>query len=376
METSEGLNISQLSLNASLNVSSHRWSSGPSSDELLVSSLIGTVLCLMFLVGSVGNVYTLLVMCRSMRSRASMYIHIVNLATADLLYLSTVPFIVYNSLVKDWSFGQAGCRVLLTLDLLTMHSSIFILTVMSTERYLAVVKPLETARGTRAHRKAVALAVWLVSFCLTLPMMIMIHLEERSFQDGSVRRLCTPTWSDEDNKVYLTILFTTSILAPGVIIGYLYISLARTYWVSQTNNLLNQEIPRSPKHKVIYLIFIIVLTYWACFLPFWIWQLFPLYSDSFRLPFNTQGYINDLVTCLTYGNSCINPFLYTLLTNSYKEYLKGRQRGSSGWPAVACRRSRNGSLKLVRRSISSGTHQGTENTVAAALKGTGGCLGV
>uniref|UniRef100_A0A8C7KJR4 G-protein coupled receptors family 1 profile domain-containing protein n=1 Tax=Oncorhynchus kisutch TaxID=8019 RepID=A0A8C7KJR4_ONCKI len=49
-----------------------------------------------------------------------MYVYILNLALADLLYLSTIPF--------------AGCRVLLSLDLLTMHASVFVLVAMSLER--------------------------------------------------------------------------------------------------------------------------------------------------------------------------------------------------------------------------------------------------
>ncbi|XP_067878237.1 urotensin-2 receptor-like [Heterodontus francisci] len=335
MEVTKASNDSQSLLN-----NSGGWRSpGPSPDELVVSALIGAVLSLMCLGGTAGNAYILVLMCRSLRCRASMYVHIVNLALADLLYLSTVPFIVYNSAVKDWPFGEAGCRVLLTLDLLTMHASIFTLTAMSSERYVAVTRPLAgAAGGARApHRRAVTLLIWLLSFCLTLPLMIAIHVEERLLDDGSVRRLCTPAWSEESNKLYLTVLFGTSLLAPGLVIGYLYAGLARAYWLSQTRTIVR----RSPRLKVLGLIFVIVLTYWACFLPFWSWQLVPLYAEPFRVSFKTQGLINNLVTCLTYGNSCVNPFLYTLLTKNYKEYLRSRQRGGpAAAAAAASRRSR------------------------------------
>ncbi|XP_040181519.1 urotensin-2 receptor-like [Rana temporaria] len=338
-----------------------------SNNDLIGTSVIGILLSLMCVAGVVGNFYTLVVICISVTTFTSMYIHILNLALADLLYLSTIPFIVHNSFVKDWYFGEAGCRVLLSLDLLTMHASIFILTVMSTERYIAVSKPFNTVRGSKRYRKSLAFAIWVLSFLLTLPMMLMIHQEERILDNGTVRNLCTPTWSDEQYKIYLTVLFTTSILAPGVIIGYLYTKLARAYWISQTKSLLNKELPRSPKQKVILMIFIIVLAFWACFLPFWIWQLVPLYSnEELRLSVQTEIYVNTLVTCLTYGNSCINPFLYTLLSRNYKEYLRNRQRGGLG--SLSLKGGTGYPDNPAKRSLSGGSNQGTETVTLSNAK--------
>uniref|UniRef100_A0A670J8B1 G-protein coupled receptors family 1 profile domain-containing protein n=1 Tax=Podarcis muralis TaxID=64176 RepID=A0A670J8B1_PODMU len=278
------------------------------------AAALGAVLSLMCATGVAGNLYALAVV-RASPSASSLRVHLVNLALADLLYLSTAPFIVHNGLVKD------------CLDLLTMHASIFLLTLMSCERYAAVAHPFQAARRARRCRRPLALAIWLLSFALALPMMVMIHQEERAVGDGvPVRRLCSPTWSEEQYRAYLSVLFSTSIVAPGIIIGSLYWRLARTYWVSQTRGGLG----RSPKNRVFLLILVIVLAFWACYLPFWIWQLLPLYcQQAARLPVHTEISINHLVTCLTYGNSCINPFLYTLLTRNYREYLRARQRGSS-----------------------------------------------
>ncbi|XP_015275016.1 PREDICTED: urotensin-2 receptor-like [Gekko japonicus] len=300
------------------------------------AAALGAVLSLMCATGVAGNLYALAVV-RASPSASSLRVHLVNLALADLLYLSTAPFIVHNGLVKDWLFGEAGCRVLLSLDLLTMHASIFLLTLMSCERYAAVAHPFQAARRARRYRRPLAVAIWLLSFALALPMMVMIHQEERVVGEGAVvRRLCSSIWSEEQYRVYLSILFSTSIVAPGLVIGSLYWRLARTYWLSQARGGLG----RSPKNRVFLLIFIIVLAFWACYLPFWIWQLLPLYCPlAARLPVQMEISINHLVTCLTYGNSCINPFLYTLLTRNYREYLRSRQRGASH-ASLRCLQSR------------------------------------
>lgn len=253
----------------------------------------------------------------SSSSSSSLHLQVLSLALADLLYLFTAPFIVYDSLASGWAFGELGCRLLLSLDLLTMHASIFTLTAMSLDRYRAVAHPLHTSSSNSSGLLRVGLA-WGLAVALSLPMMITLHLEDGENQEG---QLCVPAWDEQSSKAYLSVLFCTSILGPGLAIGALYATLGRLYWVSQTRPAWASGSstacpPRAPKPKVLLLILGIVLTFWACFLPFWIWQLLPLYQpDMLRtVPVGTQVTVNRILTGLTYGNSCVNPFFYTLLT--------------------------------------------------------------
>ncbi|XP_063817147.1 urotensin-2 receptor-like [Pseudophryne corroboree] len=328
-----------------------------SVEDMIATFTIGVILSLMCVIGVAGNVYTLVVMCQSMRSAASMYIYIINLALADLLYLLTIPFIVGTYFIQEWYFGDIGCRILFSLDFLTMHASIFTLTIMSTERYFAVLKPLDTVKRSKSYRKCIAIIVWLVSLLITLPMLIMIKLVHKDNKS-----ICLPMWSRMSYKIYLTVLFCTSIVGPGLIIGYLYIRLARTYWVSQTATF--KQTKRLPNQKVLYLIFTIVLVFWACFLPFWIWQLLVQYYESMPVSPKANRNINYLTTCLTYSNSCINPFLYTLLTKNYKEYLRNRQRSwsNSGY-------FRNRFQRISGRSMSTSSQQCTESFVLTQCPG-------
>lgn len=78
------------------------------TSDVLVTSFLGCILAVMRLVDTVGNIYTLVVVNLSMTFTGSMYIYIVNLALADLLYLSTIPFVVCTYFVKDWYFGDVG----------------------------------------------------------------------------------------------------------------------------------------------------------------------------------------------------------------------------------------------------------------------------
>lgn len=331
--------------------------SSSSMEDIIATCTIGTILSVMCIIGVTGNIYTLIVMYHCLRYSTSMYIYIINLALADLLYLLTIPFVVGTYFVQEWYFGDIGCRILFSLDFLTMHASIFTLMVMSTERYFAVLKPLDTVKRSKSYRKTIAIVIWIVSLLLTFPMLIMIHLVQGN------KKICLPTWSKLSSKIYITILFCTSIVGPGVIIGYLYIKLARTYWVSQTTSF--KQTKRLPNQKVLYLIFTIVLVFWACFLPFWIWQLISQYCEHFSISKKALRNINYVTTCLTYSNSCINPFLYTLLTKNYKEYLTNRQRSFNSSNGYFQRRNRF--QRISGRSFSSCSQHYTETVVLSPI---------
>lgn len=340
--------------------------SGGRREAAAAAWVFGAVLSVMYVAGVTGNVYTLGLLWRSGRGAHSAPLSgsIASLALADLLYLCSIPFIVGTSVAQDWYFGELGCRLLLSLDLLTMHASIFTLTVMCTERYLAVTRPLATRHRARRFRKATAGAVWGVSLLLTLPMMLMVTLG----RDKEGKRMCAPTWNPAAYRLYLTVLFSTSILAPGLIIGCLYARLATTYLESQRNP-PRKEPKRSPRQKVLILVFTIVLVFWACFLPFWIWQLLPLYHGALGLSPRTKKCINYLVTCLTYSNSCINPFLYTLLTRNYREYLRNRHSNCYRFTSSFRKRGSNLHCSSWRRSTSSITQyeSGSEGLSMATL---------
>ncbi|XP_027735373.1 urotensin-2 receptor-like [Empidonax traillii] len=276
-----------------------------------VTGPLGTVLLVVCLTGMVGNIYTVAVASGRVvgYSAGSLGVYVINLALVDLLYLSTIPFMVCTYFAHDWLFGDVGCRLLLSLDLLTMHASIFFLTAMSLERYWVVARPLWARRVSNAYRKLANAILWLLSLLLMTPMMVMTQLQEG---DSPHKRICTPTWTPAAFRLYLTVLFTTSILAPGVVLGTIYIRLGWAYRASAWGMGLPVA-GRAPSWWLFSRISDIVVAYRA-------WQLVGLYQkDVLAIGPTAQADLNFGVTCLAYGNSCVTPFLYTLLTSSYHQ---------------------------------------------------------
>lgn len=140
--------------------SGHDWSQetgvGSGSGGLWVTSLLSVTLMVMCTM-CVAGMYTIIITrSAAMRRTGSMYIYLINSALADLVYLSTTPFVVCTYLAHDWLFGEAGCHILLSLVLLTTHAGVFILVAISLDRYSAMAQPFSAHRPLSCRHRFVA----------------------------------------------------------------------------------------------------------------------------------------------------------------------------------------------------------------------------
>lgn len=309
--TSSAMHVPPSIPSASLNSSWASPTEPGSLEDMVATGAIGAVLSAMGIVGMVGNAYALVVTCLFLRTSASMHVYIISLALADLLYLLSIPFIMATYVTREWHFGDVGCRVLFSLDFLTMHASIFTLTVMSSERYAAVLRPLDTVQRPKGYRKLLALGMWLLALLLALPMMLAIRLVRRGHKS-----LCLPAWGLRPPRLPDAALrdqhrgarrgHRAAVRAPGP--GLLVVAAGLPPAVAAAAQ--PQGALPHPGHRAALLGLLPALL--AVAAP----RAVP------RGPAAHAPRHAHLTTCLTYGNSCVNPFLYTLLTKNYRQYRR------------------------------------------------------
>ena len=106
------------------------------------------------------------------------YIYIFNLALADFLVLATLPFQGTDVLLDSWPFGASLCKIVVGIDYYNMFTSVFTLTVMSVDRYIAVCHPVRSlAVRTTSKAKVVNVGVWALASAFGVPVMVMAQLE-------------------------------------------------------------------------------------------------------------------------------------------------------------------------------------------------------
>ncbi|XP_063738579.1 leukotriene B4 receptor 1 [Eleginops maclovinus] len=138
------------------------------------------ILGLSFLIGAPGNLLVIWTILRHVKQRSHTVLLILHLAVADLLVLITLPLWIY-SLAHYWVFGEAFCKAMVFMINACIYSSVFFITVMSVERFVAVRYPFASAGWKRNKAlDKVLLALWTAAFLFSIPV-IPTQVVEKDF---------------------------------------------------------------------------------------------------------------------------------------------------------------------------------------------------
>ncbi|KAJ1191813.1 hypothetical protein NDU88_001128 [Pleurodeles waltl] len=126
--------------------------------------VITAVYSMVFVVGLVGNSLVMFVIIRYTKMKTATNIYIFNLAMADALVTTTMPFQSTEYLMNSWPFGNVLCKIVISIDYYNMFTSIFTLTMMSVDRYIAVCHPVKALDfRTPLKAKIINVCIWLLS---------------------------------------------------------------------------------------------------------------------------------------------------------------------------------------------------------------------
>ena len=140
-------------------------STEPDPGQGLAGVLFPLIYIIVCIIGLGGNTLVIHIVLHYSKTESVTNIYILNLAIADELFMLGLPFLAVQNTLQTWPFGSFMCRLVMTVDSINQFTSIFCLTVMSIDRYLAVVHPIRSTRWRRPRvAKAVSAAVWGVSF--------------------------------------------------------------------------------------------------------------------------------------------------------------------------------------------------------------------
>lgn len=114
------------------------------------------------------------------RVGATWFLH---LGVADLLCCLCLPVLsVPIALRGQWPYGAVGCRVLPSVILVSMYTSVLLLAALSADLCLLALRPAWGAVDRRARRVQVACgAAWVWALTLTVPSAIYRHLHQEHF---------------------------------------------------------------------------------------------------------------------------------------------------------------------------------------------------
>ncbi|KAM3863855.1 somatostatin receptor type 5-like [Diretmus argenteus] len=268
-----------------------------------------------FIMGLLGNTLVIYVVLRYAKMKTVTNMYILNLALADELYILEIPFLGTQGVLSYWPYGEFLCKVYMTADAMSQFTSTFCLTVMSIDRYLAVVHPIRSAKWRRPQvAKVFNSLVWVVSFVVVLPVTIYSDVQDRF-------NSCNMSLPEPQGLWSTAFILYTSILGffgPLLIICLCYLLIVIKVRSAGVRAGLTKR--RKSERKVTRMVVIIVLVFVLCWLPFFITNMVNL---VYIIPENnTTAAIYFFLVILTYVNSCANPILYGFLSDNFKQSFR------------------------------------------------------
>ncbi|KAJ7987679.1 hypothetical protein DPEC_G00328980 [Dallia pectoralis] len=277
-------------------------------------------------VGLAGNTLVIVAILKLDKMSSATTVYIFNLALADGLFMVGLPFIAIQNFQNHWAFGDLACKLVMVLDGINQFTSVFCLTVMSADRYMALVDPLRFAHWRTPRRaKIVSGFLWLFSLLPVLPMAV--HYSARDDLCTVDPHVVSYSWW----VAFLSYTFVLGFALPFLVMIVSYTALVVTMRVHRNRaNSLGQE-SRRLETQVTKMVVSVVLVFAVCWLPFYAFNFCSLSGSDL---FFVRGF--EFVVLLSYSWSCANPILYACLSKTLRGHFLTLLRPAKRSPSMHC----------------------------------------
>ncbi|KFW85680.1 C-C chemokine receptor type 8, partial [Manacus vitellinus] len=271
------------------------------------STFFPVLYSLLFVVGLAGNALVIWVLTVFKKIKTI-------IAISDLLFVFSLPFLVRYSIMSQWTFGNAMCKIISSAYFIGFYSSVFFITIMSIDRYLAIVQSVYALKiRTAAHGAITSLVLWVIAILASMPDLIFYQ----EVNDNNQIK-CIPHYPGGNNGWKTFSNFEVNILGWLIPVGVLifcYHSILKNLQKCHTQN----------KYKAIKLVFIVVIVFFL----FWTPINIVLFLDSLRNMYiiddcQTSQRLDlavELAEALSFVHCCLNPVIYAFVGEKFKKHL-------------------------------------------------------
>ncbi|XP_072936950.1 trissin receptor [Epargyreus clarus] len=371
---SENANVSRT--NASYDIGHEEFVFDRTDVRAIFITLYTIVFCCCFF----GNLLVILVVTLSRRLRSITNFFLANLAVADLcvgVFCVLQNLSIY--LIPSWVFGDFLCKMYQFVHSLSYTASIFILVVICTERYFAIIHPITCKQILTSTRlRLVILGVWITSAAYSAPKFIWVQTITNVLSDGRLETICIPHRMKYNSAIFDMVNFGLLYVTPLCVMTVLYTRIAVGLWQSshgleQIGNVqccaaqhprpdkqhldqqrtfmgntekrnqanagktksnhshdtrnchhlshLSRNVLRA-RRGVVRMLIVVVLTFAVCNLPFHARKMWQYWSSGYQGTSDFSALLTPLTFLITYFNSGINPLLYAFLSKNFRKGMR------------------------------------------------------
>ncbi|XP_065804947.1 LOW QUALITY PROTEIN: type-1 angiotensin II receptor [Labrus bergylta] len=303
---------------------------GMSGSHKLIFTLVPIVYGCIFVIGIVGNSMVVAVIYCYMKLKTVANIFVLNLAVSDLTFLITLPmWATFAATGYHWPFGGFLCKASAGLVMFNLYTSIFFLTALSMDRYLAIVHPVRSRRlRTVVYARVTCVVIWLFAFLLSVPTALTRDIHHIKNSNTTVCGVLHPELEAEAmrlKELRLAINLMKSLLGflvPFVIIITCYCLIGRALVGARQI----QKSTRSRDDEVLRMLAAAVLAFFLCWGPHQVFHLMQVLTQQLILKDNCAvveiiDTAMPFTICIAYFNSCVNPIVYGFVGHNFRRNL-------------------------------------------------------
>ena len=326
-------------------------------DDLMDTSLLRFGVWVVFLLALLGN-STVIFVILTRRSRIDVPRFLIcNLAVADLclgIYLGLLAIVDASTRGNFRSYGvqwqlSHGCKTAGFLAVLSSETSVFTLTVLTVERYIAITHALDITKKMSLKKTAI---IMLFGWCFAVVTATLPLVDVSDYTKFSV---CLPF---ETGDIKSLTYVTTILILNGSAFLVILTCYLRIYCAIRGSNAWNTNDSRTAQRMAL-----LVFTDFACWAPITFLSLAAAFGGTF-VSLKDAKIFTVFVFPL---NSCANPFLYAIFTAEFKrDCISFFRRVKTTHVAK---------LTSSRRRYSISTGEMRRNSQASSSNGIEGVLG-
>ncbi|KAM9798109.1 galanin receptor type 1 [Neosynchiropus ocellatus] len=272
---------------------------------------------LIFTLGVLGNSLVITVLARSKpgKPRSTTNIFILNLSIADIFYLLfCIPFQSTIYMMSSWVLGVFICKFIHYFFTVSMLVSIFTLSAMSVDRYIAIVHSRKSS-SIRVAKNALlgVVVIWILSLTMASPVMYhqnIFHRDNDTF--------CWEEWPNHNQKkLYVVCTFVFGYVLPLLLISFCYAKVLNHLHKKLRNMSKKSE---ASKKKTAQTVLVVVVVFCLSWLPH---HIVHLWVEFGTFPLNQASFVLRIAAhCLAYSNSSVNPVIYAFLSENFRKAYK------------------------------------------------------
>ncbi|KAK5900334.1 hypothetical protein CgunFtcFv8_025298 [Champsocephalus gunnari] len=281
-------------------------------------ALWGVLYCSTVAVSVAGNMVVIWIILAHKRMRTVTNYFLVNLAFAEASMSAFNTAINFAYAVhNEWYFGPIYCRFHNFFPIAAIFASIYSMTAIALDRYMAIIRPLQQ-RLSSTETRMVVLVIWTLALLLAFPQ---YHFSSIAALPG--RTVCYIDWPEYSSldfrKLYYVCVTVLNYFLPLCIMGCAYSIVGVTLWASEIPGDSSQRYKEQliAKRKVVKMMVVVVCTFALCWLPYHVYFLLhEFFPELFEKRYIQQVYLG--VMWLAMSSTMYNPIIYYCLNSRFR----------------------------------------------------------